>query len=432
MRAGTRVRLVAGLAGAVLAIAGPSAGQDSDPLLRFAPGSIGSLPPSDVKLVLERMPADDREAVFNRAAKDLERLRLEAFRGAISPAAEERATLQILTVHTARELADREPTFLARVKARASLSGKVLQTTPGATPGSPLWKFPTTPPDLVDRATTILGMSQYIYFPKRPKDEGLFPTTNRLPDLVVRGGFRSVVGLGKRMENDSIGVYCSGIVISPTAVLTAAHCLKGPDAPPSPNQILVLTEFTGGTATVIRLSDDRTFSDVKVHTVANGKPHGALDSTSAEIWKNDVAVLMLAAPITDFTFFAGRAKAAPKPFVLTAAGWGATDAEPVNGVALEVTTVRLKTGASASAAPPSLLSWKASAANGAGVCRGDSGGPVFAGDQDGTPAGALQLVGLVASGNNDCRSGEQYVTDLTVEATRAFVCTQAADAAYCS
>jgi len=431
MNSQARGRVTASLIIAVLSITDPGTAQDNAPLLRYAPGGVASLPPSDVKLVLERMPADDREAVFKRAERDLGRLQLEAFHGALSPTAEARATVQILTVHTARQLADQEPTLLARIEARAGLSGKVLQTAPATPPGSPLLEFPTTPPDLMDRANTILDNSQYIYRPKRPKDEGLFPLTDRLPDLVLRVGFRSVVGLGKRMQYNGIGIYCSGVVISPTAVLTAAHCLKGPDAPPHPNQILVLTGFTGGTQTVIRLSDDRSFSGVKIHAVTDGKLHGALDSTSDEIWKNDVAVLVLAAPITNFTF-AGRAKAAPKPLVLTVAGWGTTDAMPVNGVALEVTTVRLKTGASASTAAPSLLSWKASAANGAGVCRGDSGGPVFAGDQDGSQASALQLVGLVASGNNDCRSGKQYVTDLTVEATRVFVCSQAADSSYCS
>lgn len=397
---------------------------------KLPPRLDAALPDGNLRRVLERMGAADRQAVLDRSAVALRRLQLEGGQATEFPTQLDEAARDVLTVEAARQLAEEQPTFLARLRERLKLQGSVALPRIVDVQGQKAFAKPAGVEQLLDRARKALETSPYIYRPRPPKDEGPVDPFNRQTDKVARSAFRNVVGLAKRNGSGVVELYCSGLLITPGTVVTAAHCVVGPEAPAKDTDIIVLTQFTNGTQTVVRSGEPSPFTKVSFHSVKASRIHGQLDR-NGDVWKNDLAVIQLSQPM-DASNFAAKASGLPKPVVMTAAGWGETDAMPVNGVALEVTTIRLMNGVAVTPVPPSLLSWEASRTDGAGICRGDSGGPIFAGAPDGITSSNFKLVGLVAAGDTDCRSGSQLITDLTNAANRAFVCENAAGAAFCA
>ena len=188
------------------------------------------------------------------------------------------------------------------------------------------------------------------------------------------------------------GQFCGGTVIAPTAVLTAAHCVRDDaDAvrPPAFFDVVVGRQSLRG-------SDGQ-----RVH-VASVAVHPANDPATV---RYDAAILLLAEPVSAppmrlATAADDAALGTPGSLALVA-GWGATDgAVRTFPDALQEAAVPLQADAYCQAGLPGLpydpasMTCAAYDQDDADVCNGDSGGPLARQDA----AGAWVQLGIVSWG----------------------------------
>jgi hypothetical protein len=233
----------------------------------------------------------------------------------------------------------------------------------------------------------------------------------RLAACASRKGFGSAVALAWK-QGSSLRIACSGQLISRTLVLTADHCFDKRQEHPT-----VLLHFLGGSTDAIGADGQTTFKNLTEMAVTKVW-RGRTQPLSSDLRGFDVALVELSAPVA-MSAFPTLGTAMPKPFTMTVVGFGLSDALPHADVALEVT--QISPNATVRVIDPSLRGWSAALSSGGGLCRADSGGPIFAGKPAASSA-SMQLIGLVAGGNLDCKSGEQVMTDLTRPETLAYVC----------
>jgi len=220
------------------------------------------------------------------------------------------------------------------------------------------------------------------------------------------------------------GEGCSGTVVDPTHVVTAAHCFDGVRA--TPPQVTVVA---GSTSYYDAPKDPgaTTVGVLAVRTHPRYRP---------EEFDDDVAVLTLARPLD---LASGRIAALPLPAVgssilprdeyayasravqLTGFGVTGTGIEDfgllrsvdVGAIPIGFCGGGTGKGAAGTDAPAILL---CSEQQGAGACQGDSGGTAAVG-----AAGSRVLAGVIDTSGADCQEGRNLYANVAAPEIRTFV-----------
>ncbi|XP_029177024.1 transmembrane protease serine 9-like [Nylanderia fulva] len=166
--------------------------------------------------------------------------------------------------------------------------------------------------------------------------------------------------------------FCGGSIIAPTKVLTAAHCVESFRSPSSFRVVTGSTDSRGGIT----------------HVVQRFVIHPGYTGQQRDSWRNDVAVITLAAPIQYNQYQQPIALATSQPLSGTSAtlsGWGLTS---TNGnlsrylLKMDQSVVSISNCQQRHRGMP-LDNSHLCALNrrGIGACQGDSGGPLVANRQ---------------------------------------------------
>ncbi len=205
--------------------------------------------------------------------------------------------------------------------------------------------------------------------------------------------------------NNSI---CTGTLVAPNLVLTAAHCVS-PSVLGYSNQ----NQVTNATQVVFDSTDIYGSSGFGVDA-AMTQPNPSFNINA--LGSNDIGVIQLAQSITDRTPTAINRihNDAPIGVTTTLIGYGMTDGYDQNSAgSLNVLTNKstVSCNSSGMGSDSNLLCYNQS--DGRGSCSGDSGGPAFA-----TIGGVRKVVGVTSFGDQYC---QQYGAYTRVDAELDFV-----------
>ncbi len=219
-------------------------------------------------------------------------------------------------------------------------------------------------------------------------------------DLASVGQFPTVVAI----VNAGL---CTGTLVGPDLVLTAAHCIS-----PSVLGYSSQDQVTADTRIIIDSVNLFQAGGQQIG-VADTIPHPGFSLNS--LGDNDIGLVRLATPVTDrpASVINRISSDAPAGIVVTQVGFGMTQVGNQNSVGvLNVLADKVsRTCNSFEGSNDLLLCFNQS--DGTGKCSGDSGGPSFA-----MVGGIERVVGVTSFGDQNCT---QFGADTRVDAETAFL-----------
>nr|HEX4316217.1 trypsin-like serine protease [Kofleriaceae bacterium] len=238
------------------------------------------------------------------------------------------------------------------------------------------------------------------------------------------GDFPNVVAIA--IGSGSRFAVCTGELIEPDVVMTAAHCLApavvcpglGLGSDCTQDQITALTTVFSGTVDLIT---SRGSESAAASTVFDSK----FDAT--DLGHDDMGLIKLTAPVAGVTVALPNLHHgdAPAGMTVTMVGFGTTEQGGQGSVGEEFALQNrasepcsmLPALKGATASDDNLLCYSQS--DGKGKCEGDSGGPSFA-----VVNGKTKIVGITSFGDTSCA---ELGTDTRVDAEHRFLYSQVPD-----
>tara|TARA_R110002073_G_scaffold303128_1_gene471129 strand:- start:85328 stop:86491 length:1164 start_codon:yes stop_codon:yes gene_type:complete len=208
----------------------------------------------------------------------------------------------------------------------------------------------------------------------------------------------------------SNGGLCTGTLIAPDLILTAAHCI-------TPALLGANSQAQVTSQTQVLIDADSVFNDSGSRIqAADTIPHPSFSVNS--LGNNDIGLIRLATPVTDRlpTPINRFNEDAPAGIIVTQVGYGATQVGGSQAGNLFAIDAKATTSCSPfGVSDANLLCF--SQTDGQGKCQGDSGGPSFA-----TIGGIERVVGVTSFGDQTCA---QFGADTRVDAELDFLYTHA-------